>query len=249
MVEQYIQAHSQCNPDCRSAKAAFRESAKTTSCFLNTTGPVQNVNAGCLLTRGHDDPLQRRDGAVDRQGLTRELPPPPGSVAGSWIAGAKLRPLRLDLLLHDPEAARVLPRLLFRPVLEVGDPPGWRLVGARAEVFAVAVLEEHLPVSRVFLDERLRLAGLPERIRETFGGTAYLSQTENGSRYFRRYVSGAIRWTGERALGRNRCANSLRQSFATRIIAKTMSLGAFLRTLKISLASMTFASSSTAMCR
>jgi integrase/recombinase XerD len=64
-------------------------------------------------------------------------------------------------------------------------------------------------------------ARLLERIQETFKGTEYLVQTENGNRYSRSYVSDSIKRIAKRTIGRNISAHCLRHSFATRLIAKT----------------------------
>lgn len=65
-----------------------------------------------------------------------------------------------------------------------------------------------------------------ERIQETFRGTEYLFQTENGNRYSRSYVSNAIKRIAKRTLGRTISAHCLRHSFATRLIVKTRKLQA-----------------------
>lgn len=125
-----------------------------------------------------------------------------------WTSSERLRCFLETLWLSG---CRVSEILSIRPedVKEQGMLADCRVLGKGAK-------ERHI---------RLPLA-LVERIRETFGEGPYLFSTENGNRYSRCYVSGAIRRIADRALGRKLSAHCLRHSFATRIIGKTHKIAA-----------------------
>lgn len=69
---------------------------------------------------------------------------------------------------------------------------------------------------------KVRLSSaLFRELRDTFHGTTWLFETQNGTPYMRQYVSNMIERQSTWAIGRKVGAHALRHSFATALIAKT----------------------------